>query len=105
MRINKLALASIISAKITIIYVVVITIVAEFSPALKSILKSLTGHHWTTKSLSSLALYLLLLVVIYLFIKTPSDSLLGKWIMRLFWTAIMGTLALLLFFVWHYIFS
>jgi hypothetical protein len=98
----RLTLASIIAAKISIIYVVVITIAAELSPVLKTILKNITGHHWITKSLSSLILYLLLLFLIYFLAKTPGDAKLNKYIMLLFWTSILGTLVLILFFAWHY---
>lgn len=99
----RFALASIIAAKISIIYMVVITITAELSPALKTSLKNITGHHWITKSLSSLILYLLLLFLIYSLAKTPSDDKLNKYIMRLFWTSILGTIVLILFFAWHYL--
>lgn len=105
MNISRLTTASTLATKLTVIYVVAITIVAELSPALKAFLKSLTGHHWTTKSISSIALYFLVLFVAYLFSKTPTDDKLNRSILGLFWFVLVGSLVLFLFFVWHYLFA
>lgn len=104
MNISRLTLASVISTKITIVYVVVITILAEYFPALKTLLKSLTGHHWTTKSLSSLVLYFALLLFLYALVSPPTDAKLQKAIKYLSIVAICGALILFLFFFWHFFF-
>ena len=98
----RLTYASAVSASIAILYVTVVTIADELSPALKAVLKTATGHHWITKGVSSFALYAILLCAVYGLTKSVDETKLTKALRRLFGAALLGTIALILFFAWHY---
>jgi hypothetical protein len=95
-RINSVSVATIF----TIILTTIVTIYAEFSEGFKTFLKSLTGHHWITKSVFSVVVFF----AFYLFIK-KSDKKID--ILREVWKVILVTLlcslVLFFFFVWHYL--
>lgn len=98
----KLIFASALSAIVTIVFVTAITVAAEMLPALKDALKNLSGHHWTSKSLLSVAVYFVLLAVMYYLIQ-PTASAIRKSFYVLAGTAIVGYAVLVGFFLEHYL--
>lgn len=88
---------------LTILFITAITIGAEFSSSLKDGLKALTGHHWTTKGVLSLALFGILWWV--LSTNQTSSEEVRKEVRFVFWFTIFSSLVLFGFFMWHYIFS
>ena len=60
---NKIAAAA-WAANITIVAMVAIIIIAEYVAPFKDFLKSVTGHHWVTKSLFEAILFVALFLVI-----------------------------------------
>ncbi|MEK7184478.1 MAG: hypothetical protein AAB701_03105 [Patescibacteria group bacterium] len=50
-------IASAHAASVSILLTVALTIGSELSPALKTWLTGLTGHHWTSKSIISVVVY------------------------------------------------
>ena len=100
----KLAYASAIATVLTIIYVVAVTIYAEFSAPFKNFLASFTGHHWITKSLSSVGLYVLVVLVIYTFKRhSATEAGLNKILWLIFGTAIAGSVFIAGFYFWHFL--
>ena len=100
---QKLVYASSLSAIISAIYVVVITIWAEESVALKDWLAGLTGHHWVSKSVFTVAIYFGLLIIFYLLPKKTEDQSLTKYLNALTLTAFLGTGAILLYYTSHFL--
>ncbi len=101
----KLIYASAVAAIISIAYVTAITIGAELSAPFKSFLKSLTGHHWTTKSVSALILYFLVLALVFAFSKTINAPRVDRTVRWLVAVSVFATAAIFLFFVWHFFFA
>lgn len=95
MRVRSMSLSVILSVIVT----TAITIWAEFSVPLKDFLKSITGHHWVTKSILSIIIFF----GVYL-IARPSEkniNILNK-TKKVIWVTLICILALLAFFTWHY---
>jgi hypothetical protein len=88
------------STILTIWFVVIVSIGAELSPALKSFFVKVGGHHWTGKSLLAVALFALCYFVHNRIKETKKAA---KWISAALWSAILGGLMVFGFFVWHYL--
>ena len=99
----KIIYSSSISSIVTVIFTVIITILAEFSDPLKTVLKNISGHHWTTKSIFVAIIYLGVLTLIYSVCKNPSKSKVKGALSALILVSVLGSLSILSFFVWHYL--
>lgn len=99
----KLILSSTIASVVSILFVTIITIWGESSPPLKDFLKGLTGHHWVTKSVGVILIYIAVMAFIYFVFPKINSQIVAKKIMNLVLVTILGTLAILAFFVWHFI--
>lgn len=88
------------SSIITFIFLTIITIWAEISEKFKDLLKGMTGHHWITKSILAIALFLILSFLISKQPKKNHD--IQKEAIALIITAIAAALILLGFFTWHF---
>ena len=99
----RLIYASSWAATLAVLFATVITIWGELNSPLKNWLKSVTGHHWTTKSWFTIGIYVVLLLLIYAFKHEPTDLQIRSGLKRLFVIAILGALALFLFFAIHYL--
>ena len=102
MKKEHLIYTSSLAATVSIAFTVVITILAELLSPLKDWLKSMTGHHWTTKSIASIAVYAVFLFLFYLLPHPSTSTALRKSLYGLFITVLVGFLALLLFYSGHY---
>ncbi|MEK7624794.1 MAG: hypothetical protein AAB467_00415 [Patescibacteria group bacterium] len=99
---SKLIISSAAAAILSIIFVVVITIWAEFSAPLKGWLKNFSGHHWTSKSIFSVLLYSVATPIIYFLPCKHADTCLKRTLNLLLIAVALGVLALTLFFAEHY---
>lgn len=97
----KLIIASSLSTTLTVIFVTIITIVAELTPSFKDFLKSLSGHHWTTKSIMSVIFYIAVTTLLYLVFRNVDARKVATYIALATWTTVLGILALLLFYTAH----
>lgn len=91
------------SATITVWFIVAITVFAELSKSFKALLTATTGHHWVTKSVLSVILFLLLYGVIS---KSAADS--KKSVSNVYMvvvSAATGGLIIFGFFLWHFLVS
>ena len=86
---------------VTIVFVVVITVWAEFSVPLKDWLKNFSGHHWTSKSIFSLLLYVLMTTVLYFSPQKESEQKIDRALGLLLAFTLLGTAAITLFFTGH----
>lgn len=98
----KLIFASASAAILSIAFSVTITIWAEFSAPLKDWLKNFSGHHWTSKSIFSLLLYVATALAIYCLPQTPDDVRLKKTLGWLLALAALGAIIITLFFAGHH---
>ncbi|OHA66112.1 MAG: hypothetical protein A2672_01160 [Candidatus Wildermuthbacteria bacterium RIFCSPHIGHO2_01_FULL_49_22b] len=98
----RLIYAGAVSAIVTIIAVTAVTIIAELAQPFKDFLKSLTGHHWITKSWFTITLFVVLFIIIALMVRTPSPGRVGRVLTWLIIVTIIASLALLGFFVWEF---
>ena len=103
MRNLKLVFSSIISAFVAVVFVAAITVWAELSAPLKDWLKDLTGHHWVSKGVLMLAIYVLSFIIVYLFSKSTNINSVNQALKGLNWIVILGVVVIWGFFVWHYL--
>mgnify|MGYP001615390955 FL=1 len=100
----RLILASARAAILTIVFIVGITLWAELSVPLKDWLKSISGHHWTSKSILSMLLFIIALLLFYGLSRQwkDDDQKLKKTLALLIATATLGVIVIALFFTAHY---
>ncbi|OGE86507.1 MAG: hypothetical protein A3J48_00075 [Candidatus Doudnabacteria bacterium RIFCSPHIGHO2_02_FULL_46_11] len=99
----RLIYSSSIGAALSIAAITIITIWAEFSPGLKDWLKSVSGHHWTTKSWLAIIIYAIGFIVAYLFTKNVPALRARRSLYSLLVIAALDFIALLGFFIWHFV--
>ena len=98
----KLIVSSACAAIITIVFVVVITIWGEFSVPLKNWLANFSGHHWTSKSIFSVLLYVVATIVFYLLPQTAVEDRLKRTLNYLLAFTALGVVIITLFFAGHH---
>lgn len=98
----KLITSSALATIITVVFVVVITVWAELFAPLKNWLASLSGHHWTSKSIFSVLVYIVVTAVAYLLPYKNSDESLRRLLIFLVVFTILGVFSIALFFTGHY---
>tara|TARA_Y100000310_G_scaffold28141_1_gene26788 strand:- start:3189 stop:3488 length:300 start_codon:yes stop_codon:yes gene_type:complete len=88
------------STILTVLFITFMTIVGEINKPFKEFLASITGHHWLTKSVLSVVFF----VIAYaLLSKTKKELNTEKDISHTIIITILSFLAILFFFIWHYI--
>ncbi len=97
----RLIYASAVAAKLAVVFAVVITIWAELTPALKTWLASLSGHHWTSKSLLTLLIYTVSFAYAYSTAKNVTANKLGRMLNYLIVVTMAGTVIIIGFYIWH----
>src|SRR3989344_3893952 len=75
MKKEKLVYASAIASILSIVFVVILTIWADLNAPLKDYLKSLSGHHWVTKSYGIVLVYF---GAVLLFLVLPKENFTEK---------------------------
>ncbi len=88
-----------ISTSITIILITVLTIAGELSESFLNFLKSLTFHHWFTKSVFSLIIFFLLYFAMR---RTKDKNEPLKQARLVIWITIICALAISAFFFWNF---
>ena len=96
MKLNIKALSR--STSLTIILIAVLTTYRELSKPFKELLASITGHHWVTKSVLSVAFFIL----VY-FLLSKQDSVdVGRESLYVVWATVLSGLVISVFYVWHF---
>lgn len=98
----KTIYAASLAANVTVIALVVVTIWAELSESFKEFLKSLTGHHWLTKSWLVAILFLLVFWLALLAVKDPAPAKTRFSLVLLELVTVLGVLSLLGFYAYKY---
>jgi len=88
------------STIVVIIVTVIITILGELSKTFKDFLTSVSGHHWVTKSLVAIVLFL---VLSFIFSKSFKDEVdVWKEVKLVSLITILGIILILGFYAWHF---
>ena len=99
----RLVYASSIASLINAIFVTAVTIAAELNTPLKDWLKELSGHHWTSKSILSIALYIITLLLIYAILQDISSRKVRNAVVFATWSAFAGSILIFAFFTGHHL--
>lgn len=95
--------AASLGAIMAIIFIVAITIASELSDSLMSSLKSMTGHHWISKGLLSLGVFLATTIVSHPVLNRRYPKDLTVWGIAVAATSLLGVVIIIFFFVGHYL--
>lgn len=98
---QKKSFAATVSGICTVVFVTLITVLADLAPALKNWLRDTFTHHWIGKGVLAAGLYVLIyLLVVKTARKLPEDG--GVPLLRaLSFAAIFGAAAIFGFFLWE----
>ncbi|MCL4376976.1 MAG: hypothetical protein M1409_01140 [Actinobacteria bacterium] len=89
-----------ISAIVSIGIVTIITLIGEFSAPFLNGLKTMTGHHWVTKSIIGMVVFIIFSIILGYTIK-PDNENSAKYIWSTFGVALGSAVVLFLFFIIH----
>jgi len=89
-----------ISAIVSIGIVTIFTIIGEFSASFLNGLKAMTGHHWVTKSIIGMVVFVILSIILGFTIK-PDNENSAKYMWSTFGVALGSAVVLFLFFTIH----
>lgn len=98
---NKVTAAA-ASASITMIVTVMVIVIAEYAASFKGFLASVTGHHWVTKSVLEVILFVVLFLIFGMVMKQDKK----KPMKGITATAVVGVVSILVlagFFIFHYL--
>ena len=100
MKINAKALTR--SATIVIALITIVTILTEMIKPFKDLIAKVGGHHWIGKSILSMVFFIGLYIIIASMVKEdPYDVKKETFILMA--TTIIGALAILIFYIWHFL--
>lgn len=95
--------AALLATILVVILVVKLTILGELSEPFKAWLKDISGHHWVTKGIFAVTLYILAFLLLAFFVRPLGNERFLKPLLRLtVGAAFLGTCVLLGFFTWHF---
>ncbi len=90
-----------ISTILTFLLIIAFTIWGELSQPFKTLLQSATGHHWVTKSLAAVVVFILSYFIFSRAAKEEKNLAVELYILG--FTALLGALAIFFFYVWHFL--
>lgn len=103
MKKSRIIYASSIAAFVNAVFVTAVTIAAELNTPLKDWLKELSGHHWTSKSILSIALYIITLLLVYAVLQDVSSRKVRNAVSFATWSAFAGSILIFAFFTGHHL--
>ena len=98
----KLIHSSSIASSLTIVFITVITVVAELNIPLKGWLTSFSGHHWTSKGILSILLYVVAIFVMYVATKEIDHKKVKSGLWVAIGATVLGSIVILAFFTGHH---
>jgi len=90
------------AAMVAIIAIVVMTLVAELNGGFKGFLADLTGHHWVSKGLLSLGIFLVTWLASALGLREELQKM-RAWALALVGVSLIGILVIFLFYLGHFL--
>ena len=88
------------STILIICLIVLLTILGELSDSFKTLLTSVTGHHWVTKSVLSLIFFVVIYFLISKTVKDWADS--NHLIIDAIVVTLLGGAIIFGFYAWHF---
>ena len=101
----QLAQSVVIGAIVSIVFVSVVTVVADLVPPLKDWLKTTFTHHWIGKGALSVGLFIVTAFVLARVPMRATEKSLAKVLWMLFWAGLAGTLVIFAFYLWEAFFA
>ena len=98
---NKIIFSVAVGAIAAVIFITAVTIGADLYLPLKGWLKNVFSHHWVGKGILSLAIFGVVCFFGWFLPIEPSEEKIRKILNLSNWLLILGTLAILGFFVWE----
>lgn len=99
MKNTKCSLAAVKSAIVSVVFITLLTVVADLYAPIKDLLKAAFTHHWVGKGILSVVLFFASLLVFYPLSKSDRETELSRLIRALAFTAYAGTFVLIAFFL------
>lgn len=84
----------------TIALITLVTVWSELSKPFKTFLADITGHHWVTKGLFSLAFFLFLYYIFSRLYKVSTDVKMETY--YVIGAIILGGATIFIFYLWHF---
>lgn len=91
----KITNAFVLSAVVTILFIVAITMLAEIRPVIKDWLKITFSHHWTGKGILAVGFFLVLGFLVGFLSQETEEDAARKNLFLLFLVSVAGILAIL----------
>ena len=85
-----------------VIFITAVTIGADLYLPLKGWLKNVFSHHWVGKSVLSAVIFGAVAFLTMIFSGQASEEKINKALKVLIWTVILGSLAIIGFFIWEW---
>jgi hypothetical protein len=98
----QIIFSSALAAIITNAFIIIITVWAELFAPLKDWLKNFSGHHWTSKSIFSFLLFMIMAAIFYFLFNQPSDNRLKKILIFLLISVVLGIIIISAFYTGHH---
>lgn len=97
----KIVQASTAGAIVAVVFITVITVLADLQAPLKDWLKATFTHHWVGKGILAVVVFFVVSLILLTVRGSGDSEKLRKGIAVLSWSAILGTLILLAFFLYE----
>jgi len=91
-----------LATMVAIVAIVVMTLVAELSGGFKAFLADLTGHHWVTKGVLALGIFLVTWLASAVGLKEELQRI-RTWALAVVGVSLLGIVAISLFYVVHFL--
>lgn len=98
----KWVYASTLATSVAVVFATIITIWSELSSSFKASLTGFSGHHWTTKSIFVMLVYVIVAISIHSLVKDVSVSNARKNLVNLVWITIVGFVVIFAYYIWHF---
>jgi hypothetical protein len=89
-----------ISAMASFVLVALLTIIGEEFTPLKDALAAMTFHHWVSKSVIAMVLFVVLGIILGYTTKSDNQNS-GKYMWAVFWTTLGSSVAILIYYIIH----
>lgn len=98
---SKNSYATAVSGICTVVFVTLLTVLADLAPALKDWLKAVFTHHWIGKGVLAAGLFGLIYLLALKTARDNSEESAAPLLRLLAWSAICGTIIIFAFFLWE----
>ena len=98
---SKHSFAAAVSGICTVVFVTLVTLLADLAPALKDWLKAVFTHHWIGKGVLAAVLFGLIYFLVLKTAREDAKDRVAPLLRLLVWSAGFGTIIIFAFFAWE----